>query len=269
MKQETHKWLFITIILFGTITLYLTLPKLEEAQHKPQCSTPCKTGNVCMNTPFLWTTILDVTCVPIPRKAPVLDIKLPFKANDKIFCTHAPGVGTHSWPNAYWALDLATPYSEANATIYASASGIAYISQEQCTEPKGSADQSQTSPCGEGFGNWVKVYHGNGYYTFYAHLDRMLVQNGTFVHQGQPIGIEGWTGNAGHRHLHWSVQKLPGTTEIEWKHKIAHYIGESVPFDFSAIQNNKLEKFDMTKIQCENVNIGSTVNPQSTFNGLF
>lgn len=31
-----------------------------------------------MNTPFLWTSILNVTCVPIQKKAPVLNIKLPF-----------------------------------------------------------------------------------------------------------------------------------------------------------------------------------------------
>lgn len=234
MKQQAIKWIFITIILAGVV-LYFSLPRIEEAQHQPKCSTRCNTGTACMNTPFLWTSILNVTCVPIPKKAPITNIKLPFAANAKIFCTHAPGVGTHSWPNAYWAVDLATPYSEANATIYASAEGTAYISQKHCTEPKGTASFAKTSICGEGFGNWVKVYHGKGYYTFYAHLDRLLVKNGTHVHQGQPIGIEGWTGKAGHRHLHWSVQKLPGSSEQDWIDKIAIYMGESVPFDFLAI----------------------------------
>ena len=269
MKLKVVKYIFFAIIFTGFIILYFLLPKLENAQHQPKCFTQCKTGTVCMNSSFLWTSILNVTCVSIPKKSPVSDIKLPFAANAKVFCTHASGVGTHSWPNAYWALDLATPYNEPNATIYASAGGIAYISQAHCTEPKGSAAQSQPSPCGDGFGNWVKVYHGNGYYTFYAHLDRVLVKDGSFVHQGQAIGVEGWTGNAGHRHLHWSVQKLPGSTEIEWKRKIINYVGESVPFDFIAVQNNKLKKFDTTIFQCEHADIGATIDPQPTFKGVF
>ena len=89
------------------------------------------------------------------------------------------------------------------------------------------------------------------------------------MHQGQAIGLEGWTGNAGHRHLHWSVQKLPGATEIEWKRKIIKYVGESVPFDFMAVQNNKLKTFDTTIFQCEHSDIGTTIDPQPTFKGVF
>ncbi|MDP3562135.1 MAG: M23 family metallopeptidase [Legionellaceae bacterium] len=270
MKVEVIKWSCITLLFsVGLIVLYLALPKLEDAKHEPKCAAPCKSGAVCMNTPFLWTSILNVTCVPIQKKAPVLNIKLPFKAHVKVFCTHAPGVGTHSWPNAYWALDLAIPYHNHNPRVYASATGIAYISHVQCPEPSGSAAQSKISPCGEGFGNWVKIYHGNGYYTFYAHLDHTLVKNGSLVQQGQPIGEMGWTGNAGHRHLHWSTQRLPGKNEAEWRHTITNYMGESVPFDFLAMQSNKLEKFDIRKVQCEHVNIGSTVDSQPTFNGVF
>lgn len=263
------KYIVVAMILTGFVILYFLLPKLDKAQHQPKCSIPCKVGGVCMNTPFLWTSILDVTCVSIPKKSPIVDIKLPFAANAKVYCTHALGVGTHSWPNAYWALDLATPYNEPNATIYASADGVAYVSQAHCTEPKGFAAQAQISSCGEGFGNWVKVYHGGGYYTFYAHLDSVLVKNGSFVHQGQAIGLEGWTGNAGHRHLHWSVQKLPGATETQWKHKIINYVGESVPFKFIAVQDNKVNIFDTAIFQCEHADIGTSINSQPTFKGMF
>ena len=203
------------------------------------------------------------------KKAPITDIKLPFDKNSRVFCTHASGVGTHGWSNAYWSIDLATSYNEKNAIIYASAKGIAYVSQEDCKEPKGTAAFAETSSCGEGFGNWVKVYHGNGYYTFYAHLDRILINNGTFVQQGEPIGIEGWTGEAGHRHLHWSVQKLPGSTEKVWLNRISTHIGESVPFDFLAKQNNLTKKIDASKLQCEHANINSSNSRQLIFHGLF
>ena len=69
MKLKVVKYIFVAIIFTGFIILYFLLPKLENAQHQPKCFTQCKTGTVCMNSPFLWTSILNVTCVPIPVRA--------------------------------------------------------------------------------------------------------------------------------------------------------------------------------------------------------
>jgi len=257
---------FALAVVLSIITLCCLLPKIDHANHKPSCSS-CDPQSVCMNTSFLGSSILDVTCVKTPGKAPIVDIMLPFSSNSPVFCTHGSGIGTHSWPNAYWALDLATPYHADKATIYASAKGIAYVSTQNCKEPPGYPARANTSTCGEGWGNWVKIYHGKGYYTFYAHLTSILVKNGMSVRAGQPIGIEGWTGNAGYRHLHWSVQKLPGKTEQEWKRQISTYVGDSVPFDFTAKFNHQMKKIDVKTLRCENTHIKQSKYP--TFYGAF
>lgn len=54
-------------------------------------------------------------------------------------------------------------------------------------------------------GKTVFVDHGNGLITMYCHLDRIDVQPGDSVDQGQPIGQSGMSGRASGPHLHWSV----------------------------------------------------------------
>ncbi len=60
-----------------------------------------------------------------------------------------------------------------------------------------------------GYGNYVKIDHHNGYYTYYAHLDGVAVSNGQEVAAGEYIGTMGDTGNAYGVHLHFGV-KGPG-----------------------------------------------------------
>jgi len=54
-------------------------------------------------------------------------------------------------------------------------------------------------------GKTVFVDHGNGLITMYCHLDRIDVQTGNAVNQGQLLGLSGQTGRATGPHLHWSV----------------------------------------------------------------
>ncbi|MEI7614001.1 MAG: peptidoglycan DD-metalloendopeptidase family protein [Betaproteobacteria bacterium] len=54
-------------------------------------------------------------------------------------------------------------------------------------------------------GKTVFVDHGNGLISMYCHLDRISVQAGQTVAQGQPVGLSGMTGRASGPHLHWSV----------------------------------------------------------------
>jgi murein DD-endopeptidase MepM/ murein hydrolase activator NlpD len=89
--------------------------------------------------------------------------------------------------------------------------GPIYRETVSCKTPDGKPEKSLTDSCGLGLGNHIRILHKDGFVSFYVHLEKVLVETGDLVKAGQPIGIEGWTGLAGHRHLHWDVNKLYAT----------------------------------------------------------
>lgn len=54
-----------------------------------------------------------------------------------------------------------------------------------------------------GYGRWVRIDHGNGESTVYAHLSSVVVKVGQSVDQGGLIGTLGTTGNSSGPHLHF------------------------------------------------------------------
>ncbi|NPA43368.1 MAG: M23 family metallopeptidase [Chlorobi bacterium] len=58
---------------------------------------------------------------------------------------------------------------------------------------------------GNGFGIHIKIDHGFGYQTVYAHLSKMTVKKGDKVKRGQIIGYSGNTGLSAGPHLHYEV----------------------------------------------------------------
>lgn len=76
-----------------------------------------------------------------------------------------------------------------NSNIYASQSG-----EVVCSKYSGN------------YGNLVKIKHDNGYETYYAHCNKLLVKVGDIVEKGQLIAKMGMTGNATGSHIHFEIR---------------------------------------------------------------
>lgn len=62
-----------------------------------------------------------------------------------------------------------------------------------------------------GYGNYIKIEHGNGYTTSFSHMKKYLVRRGESIKRGQVIGLVGNTGRSTGPHLHYEVA-LDGKT---------------------------------------------------------
>ena len=64
-----------------------------------------------------------------------------------------------------------------------------------------------------GFGNYVRIEHGGGIATSYAHMSRIFVRAGQYVNAGDTIGAEGQTGNSFGCHVHFEVYTPGGRVD--------------------------------------------------------
>ncbi len=90
------------------------------------------------------------------------------------------------WGRQHNGLDIAT---KKGTPVYAAASGTVSFSGYQGS-----------------FGNLVKIKHGGGLETYYAHLNSRAVSSGQSVKRGQLIGYVGSTGRSTGPHLHFEVR---------------------------------------------------------------
>lgn len=56
-----------------------------------------------------------------------------------------------------------------------------------------------------GYGNFIRIEHGNGYDTSFGHLQKAQVKVGDKVQRGQLIGLAGNTGRSTGPHLHYEI----------------------------------------------------------------
>ncbi|MDO6705500.1 peptidoglycan DD-metalloendopeptidase family protein [Photobacterium sp. 1_MG-2023] len=63
-------------------------------------------------------------------------------------------------------------------------------------------------PSKKGYGNLLKVDHGYGFMTLYAHLQKFKVKTGDFVRKGDLIALSGNSGTSTGPHLHYEVRFL-------------------------------------------------------------
>lgn len=85
--------------------------------------------------------------------------------------------------------------------LVAHTSGKVIFCQDGMVNAKGSTGNAS-------YGNCVKIDHGNGYATLYAHMLKGLkVKNGDYVEKGQVLGYMSDSGSAYGSHLHFEVWK--------------------------------------------------------------
>lgn len=85
-------------------------------------------------------------------------------------------------------LDIAAPYGSA---VVAADTGVIYL-----------------YPWSTGYGNYIIIFHGNGYSTHYGHLAGFApgIQSGQIIARGDLVGFEGSTGWSTGPHLHFEIR---------------------------------------------------------------
>jgi murein DD-endopeptidase MepM/ murein hydrolase activator NlpD len=91
------------------------------------------------------------------------------------------------YPHFHTGIDLVEPFG---SPIYAADDGVVAL----------------VGSSSSGYGNYVVIAHSGGLDTLYGHLSTALVKVGQTVAQGQPIGLEGSTGNSTGAHLHFELR---------------------------------------------------------------
>ncbi len=93
-----------------------------------------------------------------------------------------------------------------------------------------------------GYGNVVKINHGFGYKTVYAHMQKYIVRRGQKVKRGDMIGYVGSSGTSTAPHLHYEVHK--GNKKVN---PIFYYFNDLTPeeydlmLDMASIENQSLD----------------------------
>lgn len=92
----------------------------------------------------------------------------------------------HRVPRMHKGIDFTSP---SGTPIYATGDGVVSRIERKRT----------------GYGHNVKINHGYGYETLYAHMSKILVKPGQKIKKGQKIGLVGSTGTSTAPHLHYEV----------------------------------------------------------------
>jgi len=91
------------------------------------------------------------------------------------------------YPHFHTGIDMTEPFG---SPVYAADDGIVAL----------------VGSSSSGYGNYVVIAHSGGLDTLYGHLSTALVKPGQLVVQGQPIGLEGSSGNSTGAHLHFELR---------------------------------------------------------------
>ena len=136
--------------------------------------------------------------------------------------------GSHSscWPLDRFAIDFAADAYTPPKLLLAPAAGVVKAIRN-CKQHSmfGAVEDNR---CGHGWGNLVWIDHENGFTSQIAHVSAVLVADGARVAAGDPIGFEGNSGDAGGKHIHYTLRRgtladmTRGAPSVFWKFQTAN-----------------------------------------------
>ncbi|MFK7803128.1 MAG: peptidoglycan DD-metalloendopeptidase family protein [Anaerolineae bacterium] len=114
-----------------------------------------------------------------------------------------PAVGEMRWPfyRRNWSYTVSQGYKKDHA-------GVDFVLEEG-VPIRAVADGYVTYAGWDdiGYGNMVMVFHGDNFYTLYAHLSEIKVKRGQKVDRENILGLSGDTGNSSNPHLHFEIRE--------------------------------------------------------------
>jgi hypothetical protein len=123
----------------------------------------------------------------------------------------------------HWGMDFSAP---TGSEIFATGDGVVVQVKRQYN----------------GFGRHIRIKHGFGFETLYAHMSKTLVRKGQKVKRGDLIGLVGNTGTSVAPHLHYEVKK--GDRRVNPAH---YYFNDLTPEQYEAMlimSENPGQSFD-------------------------
>ncbi len=85
-------------------------------------------------------------------------------------------------------------------------SGIDLVGTKSCNVFATASGVVSYSGAMGGYGNLVRIDHGRGVTTYYAHLKKIGVRAGRVILVGERVGVQGNTGNSTNDHLHYEIR---------------------------------------------------------------
>lgn len=118
----------------------------------------------------------------------------------------------------HWGMDFTAPRG---TPIYATGDGTV----------------SRADATASGYGKHIRITHGYGYESLYAHLSKYNVRKGQKVKRGDLIGFVGSTGRSEAPHLHYEIFK-----DKERINPIHFYYGKLSPAEFDELLKQSLQE---------------------------
>ncbi len=112
----------------------------------------------------------------------------------------------------HWGMDFTAPRG---TPVFASGDGVVKRADNKAS----------------GYGKHIRIDHGFGYISLYAHLNKYNVRKGQRVKRGDLIGFVGSTGRSTAPHLHYEIHK-----NKKKLNPLNFYYGNLSPEEFAALQ---------------------------------